>query len=188
MNLCQVQVTTGILYYFDLFGQPHITGSVVWPWFWSMSHCKELVPYEEEKRWNPIMVLTPDQNSLEPSINTTTRHLWPKNIRRHDSWSTRPFFLISEYFCKIPFVVKQILSIPTSCGRQETIFSIFHLFINIYILFYPFRFSFYLFGDSFISLYPFPVSLKFPNLHLWKLCPKRTNYCSGDSTIGDSGS
>ena len=38
MNLCQVQVTTGILYHFDLFGQPHITGSVVWPWFWSMSH------------------------------------------------------------------------------------------------------------------------------------------------------
>ena len=40
--------------------------------FSSQGKCKELVPYEDKKMWNPIMVLTPDQNSQEPSINTTT--------------------------------------------------------------------------------------------------------------------
>lgn len=70
---------------------------------------------------------------------------------------------------KFSFIIKQILSIPTSCNRQETVFSIVLLIQLSYILFYPFSILLQSLNSPFL-------------FYLKNFYPKRPNYCPHDAT------
>ena len=135
--------------------------------FASQGKCKELVPYEDEKMWNPIMVLTPDRNSREPSINTTTRHLWLKNIPRHNSWSARPFFPHLWIFLQNS-LRRQANSVHSNVMRPPRNnllhFSLIHQSLH-FILSFSVFFSTYSATLAFHSIL-FQFSYNFPTLHL----------------------